>query len=94
MKKKLLIVLICTFTIFIVVECIILKINNNSIPLIVFHIDEKYSNNSKQKEEIYYSLGFKIKVKYYLDKDSSLDNYMYNIIGKEFYLFNIIMLWD
>ena len=94
MKKKLLIVLICTFTIFIVVECIILKINNNSNPLIVFHIDEKYSNNSKQKEEIYYSLGFKIKVKYYLDKDSSLDNYMYNIIGKEFYLFNIIMLWD
>lgn len=94
MKKKLLIVLICIFTIFIVAECIRLKINNNSIPLIVFHIDEKYSNNSKQKEEIYYSLGFKTKVKYYLDDESSSDNYMYNIIEKEFYLFNLIMLWD
>ncbi|MBQ7410009.1 MAG: hypothetical protein IJW20_01335 [Clostridia bacterium] len=92
MKKKLLIVLIsliCIFSIFIVEECIRLKVNNNSIPLIVFHIDEKYSDNSKQKEEIYYSFGFKTKITYRLDDKSSLDNYMYYIVGKEFCLFNI-----
>lgn len=96
MKKKLLIILIlliCISTIFIIEECIRLKVNNNSVPLIVFHIDEKYYDNSKQKEEIYYSFGFKTKVKYYLDEKSSLDNYMYNIVGKEIYLFNVIMLW-
>ena len=97
MKKKLLIILIlliCISTIFIVEECIRLKVNNNSIPLIVFHIDEKYSDSSKQKEEIYYSFGFKTKVKYYLDEKSSLDNYMYNIVGKELYLFNVIILGE
>lgn len=97
MKKKLLIVLIfltCFFTIFITEECIRLKINDNSIPLIVFHIEENYSNDSKQLDSTYYSLGFKTKVKYYLDEKSSLDNYMYKFIEKEFYLFNLILLWE
>ncbi|MBR3613888.1 MAG: hypothetical protein IKL55_01765 [Clostridia bacterium] len=96
MKKKLLIVLIsmiCIFTIFIVEECIRLKVNDNSIPLIVFHIDENYSNDSKQLDSTYYSLGFKTEINYYLDDNSSSDNYMYNVVGKEFHLFNIIMLW-
>lgn len=96
MKKKFIIVLIsiiCILTIFIVEECIRLKVNNNFIPLIIFHIDEKYSNDSKQLDSTYYSLGFKTEISYYLDDNSSSDNYMYNIVGKEFYLFNIIRLW-
>lgn len=96
MKKKLLIVLIsiiCVFTIFITEECIRLKVNNNSIPLIVFHVDENYSDDLKQLDSTYYSIGFKTEISYYLDDNSSSDNYMYNIVGKEFYLFNIIMLW-
>ena len=96
MKKKLLIILIsitCVFTIFITEECIRLRVNNNSIPLIVFHINEDYSNNSKKLDSTYYSFGFKTKINYHLDDKSSSDNYMYNIVGKEFYLLNIIMLW-
>lgn len=97
MKKKLLIVLIsiiCVFIIFITEECIRLKVNENSRPLIVFHIDEKYSNDSKQLDLTCYSLGFKTEINCYLDDNSSSDNYMYSIVGKEFYLFNIILLWD
>lgn len=96
MKKKLLtilILLICISSIFIVEECIRLKVNINSLPLIVFYANEKSLDNSKQKESNYYSFGFKTKITYLLDDKSSLDNYMYNIIGKEFYLFNVIMLW-
>lgn len=96
MKKKLLIALIliiCIFTIFIIEECIRLKKLDNDVPLIVFHIDENYSNDSKQLESVYYSLGFKIKMKFYLDDKSSEDNYMYNLVGEEFYLFNKILLW-
>lgn len=96
MKKKLLIVLVailCIFIIFITEECIRLKVNENSIPLIVFHIDENYSDDLKQSDSTYYSLGFKTEISYYLDDNSSSDNYMYNIVGKEFYLFNIFMLW-
>lgn len=96
MKKKLLtilILLICISSIFIVEECIRLKVNMNSLPLIVFYANEKSLDNSKQKESNYYSFGFKTKITYLLDDKSSLDNYMYNIIGKEFYLFNVIMLW-
>lgn len=96
MKKKLLtilILLICISSIFIVEECIRLRVNINSLPLIVFYTNEKSLDNSKQKESNYYSFGFKTKITYLLDDKSSLDNYMYNIIGKEFYLFNVIMLW-
>ena len=96
MKKKLLIALIsiiCIFSIFIAEECIRLKVNDNSIPLIVFYVDEKYSNDSKQLDLTYYSLGFKTEINYYLDDESSADNYMYIIIGKTFYLFNKFMLW-
>lgn len=96
MKNKLLIIhvsILCIFIIFITEECIRLKINDNSIPLVVFHVDENYSNDSKQLDSTYYSLGFKTEISYYLDDNSSSDNYMYNIVGKEFYLFNIFMLW-
>ena len=77
MKKKLLIVLIsiiCVFIIFITEECIRLKVNENSRPLIVFHIDEKYSNDSKQLDLTCYSLGFKTEINCYLDDNSSSDN--------------------
>ena len=96
MKNKLLIVLVsilCIFIIFIAEECIRLKTSDNSIPLIVFHIDENFSNDLKHLDSTYYSLGFKTEINYYLDDNSSSDNYMYNIVGKEFYLFNIFMLW-
>lgn len=96
MKKKLVIAVIsviCICTLFIVEECIRLKVDNNSMPLIVLHVDKKYSNDSKQLEVTYYSLGFKTEMKYYLDDNSSEDNHMYSMVGKEFYLFNEIMLW-
>ena len=96
MKKKLVIAVIsviCIFSIFIVEECIRLKINNNSKPLIVLNATEKYSNDSKQLDVTYYSLGFRTEMKYYLDDNSSEDNHMYALVGKEFYLFNVIMLW-
>lgn len=96
MKKKLVIALIsviCIFSIFIVEECIRLKVDDGSKPLIVLNADEKYSNDSKQLDVTYYSLGFKAEMKYYLDDNSSEDNHMYGLVGKEFYLFNVIMLW-
>lgn len=96
MKKKLVIAIIsviCIFTIFVVEECIRLKVDDGSMPLIVLHIDKEYSNDLKLLDATYYSLGFKTEMKYYLDDNSSEDNHMYGLVGKEFYLFNVIMLW-
>lgn len=95
MKKKLVIAVIsviCIFSIFIVEECIRLSVNY-SMPLIVLHVDKKYSNDSQQLDATYYSLGFKTEMKYYLDDNSSQDNHMYRLVGEEFYLFNKILLW-
>ena len=96
MKKKLVIALIsviCIFVIFVMEECIRLKVDGGSMPLIVLHGDEEYSNDLKLLDATYYSLGFKTEMKYYLDDNSSEDCHMYCLVGKEFYLFNVIMLW-
>lgn len=98
MKKKLIIAVIsviCIFAIFVMEECIRLKVDDNSKPLIVLHIDRKYFDNDENGTDVtYYSLGFKTEMKYYLYYNSSEDARMFRLVGKEFYLFNAIMLWE
>lgn len=45
------------------------------------------------REEVYYSLGFKLTRKYLKDEKSSDDNEMYRAISGEFLLFNKFRLW-
>ena len=50
MKKKLVIAIIsviCIFIIFVVEECIRLKVDDGSMPLIVLHVDKEYCNDLK-----------------------------------------------
>lgn len=91
--------LIGLFTIFIFEESIRLEHYPNSKPLII--IDKImcskddwicYGDDKKYTEE-YYSIGFSLKMNYYLDKNSSEDNHIYQLTGKEFMLFNKFRLW-
>ena len=88
--RIILIVIIGIFALFITEESIRLKINDSSKPLIVFDRTKYCISCLEPGEEIdfeYFSLGYKIKVKYYMSEDSSDDNKMVKVMGKEFYLF-------
>lgn len=89
-------ILVCKFTIFICEESIRLKFNNGSKPLIVLGRTKYCISCLEPGEEInfeYFSLGYKLKVKYYMSKESSEDNKMVKVTGEEFDLFYGIRLW-
>ena len=98
MKKKLFIVLasiIIVFGLFILEESIRLEKTIYSRPLIVFKTDTNLdANDLEHREELYYSLGFKLTRKYLKDEKSSDDNEMYRVISSEFLLFNKFRLWS
>lgn len=63
-------------------------------PLIIFKTDTNVdANDLEHREEVYYSLGFKLTIKYLKDEKSSEDNEMYEAISGEFLLFNKFRLW-
>ena len=86
----------CVFMIFITEECIRLNYIHDSKPLIVTD-QTKYSVSALEPgEEMdidYFSLGFKLRKTYCLDRDSTEDNKMVRIAGEEFYLFNKYLIW-
>lgn len=98
MKKKSLIVLasiIIVFGLFILEESIRLEKTIYFRPLIVFKTDTNLdANDLEHREEVYYSLGFKLTRKYLKDEKSSNDNEMYKVIFSEFLLFNKFRLWS
>lgn len=51
-----------------------------------------YGDDKKYTEE-YFSLAFSLKIDYYLDENSSEDNIIYHVAGKEFLLFNKFRIW-
>ena len=91
---KIAILIIIIFSIFILEESIRINYTNSYKPLII--IDKImcskdsfvcYGDDRKYEEE-YLSLGFTLKLEYYLDPKSSEDNHMYYLVDKEFLLFN------
>lgn len=95
--RIILIVIIGIFALFITEESIRLKINDSSKPLIVLDRTKYCISCLEPGEEIdfeYFSLGYKIKLKYYMSEDSSDDNKMVKVMRKEFYLFYGIRLWS
>lgn len=89
-----LLIILFTFTTFILEESIRLSKIPGAKPLIITKIDANIeANNSKLKEEVYHSIGYTIKYEYLKDEKSSEDNIMYLIIGEEFRLFDKILIW-
>lgn len=97
MKKKLFVIfisIIIVFGLFILEESIRLKQTINSRPLIVFKTDTNLDVNDLEcHEQVYYSFGYKLTIKYLKDEKSSADNEMYRAISGEFLLFNKLRLW-
>lgn len=97
MKKKLFSLLtsiILVFGLFILEESIRLEKTTYLRPLIVFKTDTNLdANDLEHREEVYYSLGFKLTIKYLKDEKSSEDNEMYRATSGEFLLFNKFRLW-
>ena len=84
------------YALFIIEESTRLKINSGSKPLII--IDRtKYCVSciipGENLDVEYLSLGFKLKVNYYLSEESSDDNKQIIIISEEFLLLNKYRLW-
>ena len=103
MKKRLKVfliilgIIISLFLIFITEESIRLSKNANVLPLIITD-RTKYCveciNIGEEIEVAYFSLGYKVKVKYTVSPDSHDDLKFIQIIGKEFLLFNKLRLWS
>ena len=99
MKKafiSLLSTVIGLFIIFVSFECIRLKMYEGTKPLLITDETKYCVSCIKPGEEIemeYYSLGFKLKTRYYLSKDSSDDNKIILVNGEEFLLFNRYRIW-
>ena len=93
---KFILVTIALFITFITEEAIRLKSEINSTPVIVMD-RTKYCIDCIQPGETlkmeYMSLGYKIKMNYYLSDKSSSDNKVIEITKKEFLLFNEFRLW-
>lgn len=102
--KKILIIIISSlpvlFAVFITVESLRLKNNHYDKPLIIF--DKVFCSkddwicygDDKTYNEEYWSFGFVLKIKYYLDEKISDDNVIYHVSEKEFLLFNKFRLWN
>lgn len=101
--KKLLkiisIILIVTLSIFIIFICeesIRLKHNTEALPIIVTDKTKNCISCIEPGEDLeveYLSIGYKTKIRYSLSEESSVDNKIIIISGKEFLLFNKIRLW-
>ena len=94
--KIILVPLISLFSIFIIEECLRLKMVEGSKPLWI--IDRtKYCitciEPGEYLDEEYWSFGYKVKVRYYSSKESTDDNKMIKITYKEFLLFNKLTIW-
>ena len=89
-------ILVCTFTIFICEESIRLKSNDTALPLIITD-RTKYCveciNIGEEIEMEYYSIGYKVIMRYYKDPKSHDDLVFIGVSGKEFLLFNKFRLW-
>lgn len=89
-------VILAIFCGFIFNEAIRLKRNPTALPWIVTD-QTKYCVSCIEKgEELemeYYSIGFKVKMKYYLSDESTEDNKIIGVSYKEFLLFNKYRLW-
>ena len=89
--------IVIVFSIFILEESIRLKNNDNALPLIVTDKTKYCVSCIEIGEEIemeYYSIGYKVKIKYYKSEKSHNDLVFIGVSGKEFYLFNEFMLWS
>lgn len=84
------------YTIFVVEECTRTKKDNYALPYIITD-RTKYNVSALQPgEEMsveYYSVGFKVVVKYTLSPESHDDLAFVSVVGKEFWLFNTFLLW-
>ena len=98
-KKIILIItlsLLAVFTIFITEESIRLKNKIDDKPLIVTDRTKICLTCLEPGEEVEFewlSLGYKVKAKYYMKKESSDDLKLIQVTSKEFLLFNKIRLW-
>lgn len=94
--KSFVIILICLFFLYIIEECIRLRINDNSKPLWIIDRTKYCVTCIRPGEELdvdYWSIGYIVKVNYYLDDQSTEDNKIIKINNKEFFLFNKIKIW-
>ena len=79
-------------------ESIRLQNNKEAMPLIVLSTERKVLDGYSEEddvievENIANSIGFSLHVRVREEKESS-DNYVGTIIGKEFWLFNSILIW-
>ena len=85
---KIIFAILLLYVSFITEESSRLKNNINSKPLIVLKED-----SIDEYRTTYYSLGFKLKKEFYIDKKSHDDIAFKKVVGEEFYLFYKIMLW-
>ena len=91
-----LLAVVLLFSIFIAEESIRLKSNDEALPLIITDQTKYCVSCIQEGEEInmeYYSIGYKVNVRYMMSEESSDDNRIILVIGKEFRLFNKFMLW-
>lgn len=100
MAKKIIIIIaiaiLAIFTIYITEESIRLKHKIDDKPLIVTDRTKICLTCLEPGEEVdfeWISLGYKVKVKYYMSERSSEDLKLIHTTSKEFLLFNKIRLW-
>lgn len=89
-------IIVGLFLIYICEESIRLKSNDTALPLIITD-KTKYCveciNIGEEIEMEYYSIGYKVKMRYYKDPKSHDDLVFIGVTGKEFMLFNKFRLW-
>ena len=90
------ITLLGMFLIYIIEEGIRLRVSDGSLPFIVTS-QTKYCiscmNIGEELEVDYWSIGYKLEVRYTLSSESTADNKIIRVVGEEFLLFNNIRLW-
>lgn len=88
--------IILIFAIYICEESIRLRKVQTAKPLIITD-QTKYCveciNVGEEIEMEYYSIGYKVKIRYYKSEKSHGDLVFIGILGKEFYLFNRYLIW-
>jgi hypothetical protein len=90
------IIIICSLAIFIIEESIRLEKNPAAKPFIIMDRTKYCSTCIMPGESLdieYFSLGYKVKMKYYCSLESSEDNKIINVISKEFKILYKYRLW-